>query len=125
MSDFIDKQKALYKSLAPVFCPALQETVHFNADGLNHLLYTRRRPRSHTERHYRLALVGHITHVIENATQAVKEVRSTSPLVVLWSLQHHIESEGHVTVVLRQVGAGRVHFLSAMKRKTKRPKQKA
>jgi hypothetical protein len=125
MSEFIDQQKKLYKSLTPVFCPALQATVHFNADGLNPLLYVRRRPRSHDERHYRLALIAAVSEVIASATQTTKEVKSEMPLTVLWSLQHHIQGEGHITVVLRQIGAGRVHFLSVMKRKTKGPKRSA
>ena len=120
MSGYIERQKAFYKSLTPVFCPALQDTVYFNADGLNHLLYVRRRPRSPTERHYRLSLVPHISEVISHATHAAKEIRSTSPLIVLWSLQHHVPRVGHITVVIRQAGAGRLYFLSTMKRKSKK-----
>jgi len=123
MSKFIEKQKKVYKSLKSCFCPALQTTIHFTADGLNHLLYYRRRPRNQQERHYRAALISHIVEVIEQATQAIKEIKSDDPLIVTWSLAHHIRGRGMVKVILKQEGAGTVKFLSAMTNKrTKKPR---
>lgn len=120
-NDFIDRQKALYKTLQPCYCPALQETVHFNSSGLNHLLYLKRRPRSHSERHYRAALIVHLTEVISNATQATKEIKPDAPLVVIWILEHKCtDSKGgrhDVKVILKQEKGGRLYFLSAMKKK--------
>jgi hypothetical protein len=121
MSKFIDQHKKLYKSLEPCFCPAIQEQVYFNADGLNHLLYKKRRPRNHNEQHYRMALIPHLQTVITNATQAVQKVLVTDPKVVtLWSMRYAVISGGmtlDIKVVLRKEGAGRIIFLSAMCKK--------
>ena len=123
MSEFIGKQKKLYKSLKSCFCPALQVTVHFTSNGLNHLLYNRRRPRNQNERHYRAALISHIVEVIEKAATAVREVKCENPLIVVWNLKHDIKGQSIVTVILKQEGAGKMEFLSAMaKRKTKKPR---
>ena len=84
-SDFIEKQKKLYRNLKPCFCPAIQETIHFNSDGLNHLLYDKHRPRNIKEKHYRSALISYITAVIAKATKATQE-SYTNPVCQLWIL---------------------------------------
>ncbi len=117
-SKFIQQQKEIYKHLKPCHCPALNETVHFNSTGLNHILYNRRRPRSHNEQHYRAGLIPHITEVIEKATHAIEVTKSTDPLVITWSIQHAvIDTKGDkqtVKVILVKEGAGKVYFLSVM-----------
>lgn len=133
-SAFIKKQKYIYKKLKPCYCPALQETVHFNATGLNHILYYRRRPRKQTEQHYRATLIKYIIGVIENSTVATKEIKSKKPLVVTWNLQHKIKDNNEkqtIKVILIKEGAGNINFLSVMRRKnlnnkanTKKPKAK-
>jgi hypothetical protein len=120
-SAFIEAQKIVYKSLVPVFCPALQHYVYFNADGMHHLLYTRRRPRSYAERLYRLSLVPYISQIISSAHYVIEElVTHVEPVTTLWSLEYSIPNEGHFTVVLCRVGNRRIHFLSVMKRKNKK-----
>lgn len=115
-SNFIKKQKELYKALKSAFCPALQETVYFTADGLNHLLYNQRRPRSYSERHYRAILISYLKEVVKNATQAIKNIKSDNPLVVTWSLTHICRKE-EVKVILKKYGSGRLIFLSAMSKR--------
>ena len=73
-SNFIEKHKKIYMKLSSCKCQALQKTVYFNADGLNHILYYRRRPRSHNEKHYRAGLIPYITEVISSARHAIQEV---------------------------------------------------
>ncbi len=126
-SDFIKKQIRLYKTFDSCFCFALQENVYFNADGLNHILYYRRRPRKHSEKHYRASLIKHIKEVIENSKTAVKEIKSDNPLVVTWSLEYKIVDKKDnfkciVKVVLKKKGDGKIYFLSVMSNKTKKPK---
>lgn len=132
LSKFIKTQKKLYKSLKSCHCPALQETVHFTADGLNHLLYYRRRPRKHNEKHYRAGLISHLKDVIENATKTVKTIELNNPLTTTWELNRlcKVNGDNHIVkVVLIKRGAGNVKFLSAMSRKkykkTKKPKKKS
>ncbi len=125
-SDFIKKQIELYKTFDSCFCFALQENIYFNSDGLNHILYYRRRPRKHPEKHYRASLIKHIKNVIENAKVAVKEIKSENPFVTTWSLESKvIDEDGFdqvVKVILYKKGNGRITFLSVMSNKTKKPK---
>jgi hypothetical protein len=127
VSAFIDKQKALYKSLQPVFCAAIQDTVYFNAEGLKHLLYdNKHRPRNHGERHYKLALVDYLVEVVTNASTATQKTH-TSPACSLWILNWHEVSDKNgekhkVKIILRKMGNGNVHFLSVMQKKVGKPK---
>ena len=129
---YIQKQIALYKSLQPCFCPAIQETVCFNAEGLKHLFYDKKhRPRNHDQKHYRVSLIDYITEVITTAQKAVQESYATPPCK-LWILEYVvIDTKGqkhYIKVIVRKKGNGNVHFLSVMEkrhkngRKTKKPK---
>jgi hypothetical protein len=119
--DFIEKQKLLYKSLKPCYCEAIKETVFFTSDGLNHLLYHRRRPRNINERVYRAALISYICEVIMNATTAVKTLDASFGSDPLWILEHEVSVKHKgkrqiIKVILQKKGAGNTHFLSAMSR---------
>lgn len=120
--DFIEQQKRLYKSLQPCYCPAIQATVYFNAEGLKHLLYDQRhRPRKPTERCYKLGLIDHIIQVITEAKSAIQRAHA-DPLCQLWVLGwiEAINEKGRrskIKVILRKLGNGNVHFLSVMKKK--------
>ena len=125
-SNFIKKQVDIYKNLNKCFCLALQDEVFFNADGLNHVLYYRRRPRKQSEKHYRASLLPYIIDVIENAHIAVERIESENPLVITWSLEHAVVDEGGfermVKVILSKKGNGNIYFLSVMSNKTKKSK---
>jgi conjugative element/phage-associated large polyvalent protein len=121
-SAFIEKQKALYNSLKkkPIHCPALDTEVHFTADGLNHLLYNRRRPRSRAEQRYRAGLIPAISQIVENAKIAVKQIKSTDPLIVTWALQCEVKLDGKIQlikIILKQEGKGKIKFCSAMRKR--------
>lgn len=119
--DFIEAQKLLYKSLRPCHCPAIQETVHFNADGLKHLLYDKHRPRNIHEKYYRMGLVKHIADVISKATKA-KTTEFAEPKCTLWILEWVEVKENNgkrmkVKVILRKDGNGGIFFWSVMARR--------
>lgn len=116
-SIFIEKHKVLYKSLLPCYCLALEETVYFTAEGLNHILYYKRRPRNHNEKHYRMGLIPYLEVVIKNATTATKDVKTIVPLCITWSLEHEVkinETIQIVKVILKKQGEGKLVFLSVM-----------
>jgi hypothetical protein len=120
-SDFIKRQKGSYKKLKPCFCPAIQETVYFTSDGLNHLLYDRRRPRSAKEKYYRASLIPQLTKVITEATTTTKAIQSKNPLTITWVLSYEVKADTGkktIKVILIKRGAGKVQFLSAMRKKS-------
>jgi hypothetical protein len=126
-SDFIKKQKKLYKNLKSCYCTVLQEEVYFSADGLNHILYYKRRPRKYSERYYRAGLIKYIKDVVEKAVQVVKEIKSKEPEVTTWSLEYKIVNEEKsqiIKVILIKKEKGSVHFLSVMRKNNKTKKSK-
>jgi len=116
--EYINQQKAIYKSLKPCYCEAIKQTVYFTSDGLNHLLYNRRRPRKLKERKYRAALINYIVEVITDAKTAQKtDVAGSKDS--LWVLEHEVKIKWKgrkqiIKVILKKEGAGNVKFLSAM-----------
>lgn len=130
MSDFIQKQRRLYNSFKnkPWPCPALQEPVYFNAEGLNHLLYKKKRPRSKNEQHYRLGLVPVLPTIIEKSTAAYKRIESVRELIFTWKLEYVVKLNGRwqlIRVILIKRGNSRITFLSAMRvRYTTNPTKK-
>ena len=122
MSSFEEQQKALYRDLTPCLCVAIGEVVHFNAEGLRHLLYKENRPRKQKERHYRLALIPHIRYAILHAKKAKKSVHADQncELWVLEWVETKTTPPFKVKVVLRRIGNGRVHFLSIMQKRNGR-----
>ena len=120
MSKFIDDKKRLYNTYKskPWPCPALQEPVYFNAEGINHLLYNKKRPRSAKEQHYRAGLVPFIPVVVEKADAAYKKIESVRELIFTWRLEYTVKISGRwqvIRVILIKRGNSRVIFLSAMR----------
>ena len=119
MSLFIEKHKNLYRRLSPCYCPAIDDTVHFTAKGLHHLLYKRRRPRSHNERHYRMSLIPYLEEAVcqsQEATMTISSDHHQRPATI-WELRYScwISTEYILMkVILIKEGAGKVYFLSAM-----------
>ncbi len=117
--DFIEKQKKLYKTLKPCYCTAIQETVHFTADGWNHLIYHRRRPRNLDERTYRAALIPYLCEVLTDATTATKTIDTQYGPHPLWIIEHQVKALHNgkkqiLKLILQKRGAGNTHFLSVM-----------
>lgn len=118
LSPYIKQQLAVYDSLTPIFCPTLQETVYFTSEGKNHLLYKKNRPRNHNERHYRVAFIKHLIHVLVNAEKAIKTIIVKEPKeIVTWSLECKVTENSEdmvVKVICKKEGNGKIKFLSVM-----------
>jgi len=113
----IQAHKDTYKALAPCFCNAIEQTIHFNAEGLKHILYKQHRPRSKKEQAYRLSLIPHLQHAITTAKTATRKSH-TDPRCTLWILEWiEVEDNLKIKIVLRKIGNGNVHFLSVMGKK--------
>lgn len=118
--EFIEKQKELYKTFKPCYCKAIGAIVHFNSDGLHHLLYNKRRPRDVKQKHRRAKLISYIVKAIENGQKV--EVRNyKNPLSQIWSLEYEVESK-KIKVILIRTSSNKIYFLSIMeKRRRKNP----
>lgn len=122
--EFIEQQKQTYKKIQPCYCPAIQDTVYFNADGFRHLVYDRHRPRSQKEKIYRVALIDHIEEVVKRAQKAKKEMHASPPCciwVLEWvEIKDKKKRKQKIKIILRKQGNGRIYFWSVMKKRNSR-----
>jgi hypothetical protein len=112
----ISEIKSVYSSLMTTWCPALNETVYFNHDGLRHLLGNTSGRRSMHDLAYRFALLKHAKYVITNS-HAISKYRlhkNGKIPVHFWSIEFSLDNMA-LRCVVRAVGSGRKHFYSIMK----------
>lgn len=119
----IKKYIALYKTFTSCYCRSIHETVYFNATGLHHLLYQRRRPRSVREKIYRASLIPYIIDVVENASRTTYVLQDNAQDLHIWSLEKEIYIGDRlciVKVILQKKGNGKVIFLSVMRKQMRK-----
>ncbi len=114
------KQKAYYKRINKVFCPALNDYVYFTSIGFWHLLYkSTREPRSKDEKILRLNFLSYVKKVIVGCGE-VTRVRESETLIkgkfknVTYYQLVHLVFMKKVRVIIKRVGNGKLHFLSVM-----------
>lgn len=122
-SDYIDKYKAMYQVLKPIYSKAIGDKVHFNMPGFKHLIFKGKHRRETKAMLNRLILIPLIAPVIHNCEEE-KEIRIRKELidgkkvsVTYYSLEAHVGRESvRVRVVTRKVGTkGKHYFISIMK----------
>lgn len=129
---FIEKQRKYYKKIKSVVCPILQETVYFNSDGFEHLLYKgNRKPRKLSERYMKLKCLEYVPNVIKKSDvisetrQLKKRVKGKLKEVTYYELTYGITERNQIRVVIEKVGDGKLHFLSVMPHNKKsKPKKR-
>lgn len=129
---FFDKQILFYNSLRkkPIYCELLKELVHFNADGLYHLLNeSNRQPRVKSEIHLKLSCLDYVLEVISKAIQLEEREIKKKAKGKLKEGKHftlvYTSADGfRVKVVLEKLGQGQLNFHSIMPRGKSRPNNK-
>ena len=120
-----DAQK-FYKSIGPIFSPALNEYVHFTAEGLNHIIFKgSRSERERPSQILRFKLLSRAVKLVERSTtyqeyeETLKEfevkshkkrVRQSKP-VKYWGIIAIIDGR-KIKVIVRKIGDGQLHFWS-------------
>jgi len=124
--ELLEHRRKEYKGYSRAFCPVLEEYAEFNADGFVHLrFHVDGTPRSPKEQMYKLGLLPLVRPVIYLASAAKYEKRFTAigrnrkgkkKEVRYWGLEAVVgRKQVRVKVVLRKIGAGKLHFWSVMK----------
>ena len=114
----INQRATWYKSLNPIYCPAVKSTVVFNAKGFYHLKYNGLgHKRLQKEYIHRLYLLPWATSIITNATKIDKTrkryEKSLGKIVAYWSLREFVgKNKIPLTIVLRKIGDGQITFYS-------------
>lgn len=118
--DLKKQQRTYYKSIVSVFCPILNETVYFTAEGFNHLLYeTYWKPRSIGEQYMKLMCLPFVPDVIKNCPQistrkVTRVVKGKKKQGIHYQLVHEIKPKVKIRVVIERLGTGKYRFLSVM-----------
>ena len=116
-----------YAALGPLFCPYLNDVVHFRNDGFEHLLFKRKdKPRSPAEQYTRLRmlpLAGEVirkSHTLQEFSQQTATVRQQSAnrwekkakAVNYYVFTAIIRPRVRIKVVIREIEGGVKHFYS-------------
>jgi len=98
------------KSTAP---PKLDNIVFFNNIGFRHLMWKRGKHRTKREQMRRFALLPNVEKIINNPDATVlRKVKNYGAVrSEFWIFKEKIGEE-MVTVVIRRVGKGKMHFFS-------------
>ncbi len=112
-----------YKSLEPVYCPILDQTIYFSSDGFNHLIYdTNRKPRNINEQYLKLKCLSQVKKVIEKCvhiTETRTMVSQDDHELTFYSLEL-----GEIRVIIKRKGTGKYKFQSIMPTISRRKNKK-
>ncbi len=134
--DCLKQRKAWYKTLSPLKCSILNEDVSFTSKGFNHLKYKGKKPRSVKEYHQRLWLLPLIIEVIREADSIYDYVppkysKTYDKYQEIWELRGNVQDSEvtngdtfNISVVLRRMGDGNIHFYSVWRNKKIRTAKK-
>ena len=119
--DLKAKTHKFYKSLGSLWCGAVEDNVVFNNHGWVHLSYTRSgHKRNVKDLKLRFHLFKHTPEVIKSSKVIIKETsgaiisrRGVSRTAKYFEIAHVCDKgKQHVTVVLRRIESGKLHYYS-------------
>lgn len=111
--------KELYEKIGEPWCPALNNPVSFNDAGFRHLLGQGRKPRSKSDQMRRFILLRSAKSIITSYRAKITDQRENiEERAKFWAITEQRNDEV-ITVVVRQVGAGKKHFFSIYNQKSK------
>jgi len=124
--ELLKEKKVWYKAVNKVHCPILNEDVLFTSKGFYHLMYDGLgHPRTQKDRMYRLGLLPLVIPVLKCATGIFKYTNPTyskklNKDIEYWELKEIVGKQNTmITVVLRRIGTGNIHFRSVRKKRDK------
>ena len=121
--DLINKYRAEYQKITPIFSSAIGEKVYFNMPGFKHLIFKGKHRRETKAIFNRLVLVPLIIPVIKNCAEE-KEIRIRREVidgkkvqVTYYGLEAHVGKDGvRVRVVTRKIGSKGKHYFQSIMR---------
>lgn len=115
--------QAYYRRLGSVYCPILEEEVHFTAEGYFHLINEsnsspgKTKPRNPTEQYLKLKCLPDVKAVLKYSTliderrKTHKKVKGIWKDVIQTEVIHEINGK-RISVIVEKVGEGNSKFLS-------------
>jgi hypothetical protein len=122
IEELIFFRRASYNKIKSIKCPFMNEVVFFNNKGFFHTTHDGRgKIRSELDQRMRLNLLTDIKDVVRNAKQFGEPPRIISKNdktnrekkdIVFYELFHRFHSRKAVSVILRRIGNGQLHYYS-------------
>lgn len=109
----------IYKENSDSICSQINNSkVYFNNHGINHLIRKNGRPREYNQLAVRISLLKYCKEILLSRESLVEKRIEVScgKKIMYWGLTKNINPNLAVTVVIRKVGNGRVHFYSIFKK---------
>ena len=122
LAELISLRRKAYETTKNIYCPLLKEVVYFNNQGFHHATHDGRgKLRIQADARMRLNLLPDINSVIATSTTFGSPPRvipktdhgnKQGKEVVFYELIKRFNSHKEVSVILRRVGNGRLHYFS-------------
>jgi len=117
MKNFREQIKFIFKQTKGISSPAFEgEKIHFNAKGINHLIYKGNRSRRDVDRiKTNIRLLPRAIKLLKLSTFWQEENQFTKDKItfIFWAFEAVIDDR-RIKVIVRQVGKGRKHFWSVI-----------
>ena len=114
-----NKYQAFYKNLGAIFCPILQDDVHFKNIGWKHIRYdSHKHRRTPANIAMRFNLLPFVPEVVKNAKSFIKEEGKLKDgtKIYFYEITETVKANTKtacVTVIISEVLGGRKHYFSA------------
>lgn len=128
VKDLKTKTHKIYKSLGSMWCPAVKNNVVFNAYGWVHLGFDGRgHRRTDNDLRLRLQLLPFVPEVVKNAKVQSKpgearslKIKDQMRQVTYFEIAQACDGgKKHVTVILRKIAKGKLHYYSVRRTSNK------
>lgn len=129
--DLKEKTHKHYRTFGSLWCPGVKDNVIFNMHGWVHLSFdSRGHRRSNKNIALRLHLFTHVAEVVKNANVLTKPpeqreifIRGKKRSVTYYEIAHGCDGgKQHLTVILRRIEDGKLHYYSVRRTSNKTKK---
>lgn len=122
LHELIELRRKKYDATKNIYCPFLKEVVYFNNKGFYHATHDGRgKIRNPADARMRLNLLPNINTVIANSNHFGSPPRVTAKghpnnklgkEIVEYELAYRFNAHKEVSVIIRRIGNGRLHYFS-------------
>jgi len=116
-----EHQKIFYQEIGCIFCPVLEDMVHFTSYGFNHLVSKpNRNPRKIGEQKLKLYCLTFAPQVVANSTEIVTtretklRIKGKWKSVIRLGIIYEVKPGVVMRVIIEKIGDGNYQFLSVM-----------
>lgn len=112
-----NRTKEYYQNLKPLYSPALESNIYFNAKGFNHITFKNpRNPRPIADQNYRMRILSTGIKLLEKANiyqEHEETIMTDGKKLSYWGIVAIIDKQ-KIKIIIRSIGNGHKHFWSVI-----------